>query len=115
MNYDPSTDLIDEESTHLFLCFCTFVMNLKGKKLSIQNVFIQVLSNDKLKSVMKDLLNLDTDYELVRVFLDFDPTIAKSKYVTKYLNSKKSDNRTGKTNLQQPSGSIKKRGSLQDT
>ena len=86
MNYDPSADMIEEESTHLFLCFCTFVMNLKGKKLSIQNVFIQVLSNEKLKSVMKEILNLDTDFELVRVFLDFDPTIAKSKYVTKFTN-----------------------------
>jgi hypothetical protein len=89
MNYDPSSDLIEEESTHLFLCSCTFIMNLKGKKLSIQNVFIQVLSNEKLKTIMKEVLNLDTDFELVRVFLDFDPTIAKSKYVTKYLNSQK--------------------------
>lgn len=89
MNYDPSTDLIEEESMHLFLCFCTFVMNVKGKKLSIQNVFIHTLSNEKLRSIFKDLLNLDTDYELVKVFLNFDPTIAKSKYITKYLNSKK--------------------------
>lgn len=109
MNYDPSTDLIEEESTHLFLSFCTFVMNLKGKKLSIQNVFIQVLQNDKLKRIMKEILNLDTDYEVVRTFLDFDPTISKSKYVTKFIRStkatskvkgkkKKSDNKIGGTN-----------------
>tara|TARA_R110002167_G_scaffold98020_6_gene258356 strand:- start:8047 stop:8316 length:270 start_codon:yes stop_codon:yes gene_type:complete len=89
MNYDPSANLIEEESNHLFLSFCTFVMNLKGKKLSIQNVFIQVLQTEKLKTIMKEILNLDTDYELVKVFLEFDPTIAKSKYVTKYLNSVK--------------------------
>lgn len=88
MNYDASSNLIEEESTHLFLCFCTFVMNIKGKKLSIQNVFIQTLQSEKLKTIIKDLLNLDTDYELVKVFLDFDPSIAKSKYVTKYLNSR---------------------------
>jgi len=85
-NYDPSTDLISEESDHLFLSFCTFIMNLKGKKLSIQNVFIQVLQNEKLKTILKEILNLDTDYELVKVFLEFDPTIAKSKYVTRFLN-----------------------------
>jgi hypothetical protein len=61
-------------------------MNLKGKKLSIQNVFIQVLQNEKLKTILKEILNLDTDYELVKVFLEFDPTIAKSKYVTRFLN-----------------------------
>jgi len=86
---DPSSNLIEEESNHLFLCFCTFVMNLKGKKLSIQNVFIQTLQSEKLKNIFKEILNLDTDFELVKVFLDFDPTIAKSKYVTKYLNSQK--------------------------
>ena len=88
-NYDPSTDLISEESDHLFLSFCTFIMNLKGKKLSIQNVFIQVLQNEKLKTVMKEILNLDTDYELVKVFLDADVSISKSKYVTKWLNDQK--------------------------
>jgi hypothetical protein len=86
---DPSDNLVQQESDHLFCCFCTFVMNLKGKKLSIQNVFIQTLQSEKLKTIFKEILNLDTDFELVKVFLDFDPTIAKSKYVTKYLNSQK--------------------------
>lgn len=86
---DPSSNLIEEESNHLFLCYCTFVMNLKGKKLSIQNVFIHTLQSDKLKNIFKEILNLDTDFELVKVFLDFDPTIAKSKYVTKWLNTQK--------------------------
>ena len=86
MSSDPSANLVDEESTHLFLCFCSFVMNLKGKKLSIQNVFIHVLSNEKLKNILKEILNIETDFELVKVFLNFDPTIAKSKYVTKFTN-----------------------------
>lgn len=87
-NFDPSSNLMEEETSHLFLCFCTFVMNLKGKKLSVQNVFVQTLQEEKLKNIMKEILNLDTDYEVVKIFLDFDPSIAKSKYVTKYLNSR---------------------------
>jgi hypothetical protein len=77
-------------------------MNLKGKKLSVQNVFVQTLQEEKLKNIMKEILNLDTDYEVVRIFLDFDPSIAKSKYVTKYLNSrgtKKNGNGKPKKNL----------------
>lgn len=89
MSFDPASNLIEDESRHLFLCFCTFVMNMRGKKLSIQNVFIQTLQSDKLKSILRDILNLDTDFELVKVFLDFDPAIAKSKYVTKYINQSK--------------------------
>ena len=83
MSYDPSDNLINCESDHLFLCFCTFVMNLRGKKLSIQNVFVQTIQDEKLKGIMKSVLSLDTDYEIVRIFLDFDPSIAKSKYVTR--------------------------------
>jgi hypothetical protein len=77
-------------------------MNLKGKKLSVQNVFVQTLQDEKLKTIMKEILNLDTDYEVVRIFLDFDPSIAKSKYVTKYLNSrgkKPNANRKAKKDL----------------
>lgn len=88
MNYDPSFDLIEEETNHLFLSFCTFVMNLNGKKLSIQNVFIKILQSYKLMNIIREILNLETDYEVVKLFLEFDPSIAKSKYVTKWLNSK---------------------------
>jgi len=89
MSIDPSHNLIEEESNHIFLSFCTFVMNLKGKKLSVQNVFVQTLQDEKLKNVMKTMMSLDSDYELVRVFLDFDPCVAKSKQITKYLNGEK--------------------------
>lgn len=89
MHTDPSNDIVNKELDHLFLCFCTFVMNLKGKKLSVQNVFVQTLQDEKLKNVMKTMMSLDSDYELVRVFLDFDPAISRSKYITKYLNTQK--------------------------
>lgn len=84
---DPSSEIITEESDHLFLSYCTFVNNIKGKKLSIQNVFIETLSNDKFKQRLKEILNLETDYEIVRVFLEFDNSIAKSKVVSTYLKS----------------------------
>lgn len=87
MTIDPSHNLINEESEHLFLCFCTFVMNLKGKKLSVQNVFVQTLQDEKLKNVMKTMMSLDSDYELVRVFLDYDNSICRSKFITKWINN----------------------------
>lgn len=89
MTIDPSDNIINAETNHLFLCFCTFVMNLKGKKLSIQNVFVITLQDEKLKNVMKHILSLESDFELVKTFLDFDSSICSSKYVTKYLNANK--------------------------
>ena len=84
MTFDPSLDIMEEETNHLFLCYCTFINNLKGKKLSIQNVFVTTLQEEKLKTILKTILSLDSDQELVKVFLEYDPSIAKSKYVTRF-------------------------------
>jgi len=48
-----------------------------------------LLKEEKLRKLFKDLLTLDTNYEMVKLFIDFDPLIVKSKYVTKFLNKNK--------------------------
>ena len=87
MSFDPSSEIVEEETNHLFLCYCSFINHLKGKKLSIQNVFVTTLQEERLKTILKTILSLDSDQELVRVFLDYDPTISRSKFITKYINS----------------------------
>jgi hypothetical protein len=88
-NDSPSSSLAERETEHLLLCFCTYCGLLKGKKLSLQNVFVLVLRERRIRNLLKDLLSVDSNFELVKMFLDFDPTIAESKYITKYLNSHK--------------------------
>lgn len=88
---DPSHNLIETESDRLFTCYCTFINNIKGKKLSTQNVFVETLSTPKFKNILKEILNLDTDYQVVRLFLDADPTLAKSKIVINFLNKLSND------------------------
>lgn len=53
----------------------------------MQNVFVHILQSEKLKTIFKDILTLDTDFELVKLFLDYDPTIAKSKVISKWAHS----------------------------
>lgn len=84
---NPSQSIIDRESEHILLSFCSFCTLLKGKKLSFQNVFILALQDEKLRNILKDLLGVDSNYEIVKLFLEYDPTITKSKYITKWLNS----------------------------
>ena len=87
MTFDPSSAIVEDETNHLFLCFCSFVNHLKGKKLSIQNVFVTTLQEEKLKNIFKQLLTLDSDQEVVKVFLEYDPSISRSKFVTKFIKS----------------------------
>lgn len=85
----PSRSIMDVEAEHILLCFCTFCTLLKGKKLSLQNVFVLVLKEEKLRNILRDLLSIDNNFELVKIFLQFEPSIAQSKYITKYLNANK--------------------------
>ena len=82
----PGQSIIDRETTHILLSFCTLCTNLNGKKMSFQNVFIAMLENEEMRVLLKEMLCIDTDYEIVRLFIDHDPLITTSKYVTKYLN-----------------------------
>lgn len=84
----PSQNIVRTETEHLLLSFCTFCTLLRGKKLSFQNVFLLVLQDVKLRDILKDLLSIDSNYEVVKLFVEYDPLITTSKYVTKFLNTK---------------------------
>ena len=85
----PSGAIAKREIDHLMLCFCTYCCLLKGKKLSLQNIFVLVLKDVKLRSILKTLITVETNFELVKIFIEFEPQIAESKYITKYLNQNK--------------------------
>ena len=89
ISQSPTKSIMEVEAEHLLLCFCTYCTLLKGKKLSLQNIFVLVLKEEKLRRILKDLLSVDNNFELVRIFLQFEPSIAQSKYITKYLNANK--------------------------
>lgn len=87
--FNPSHDIIKRETEHIISCFCTLVSQLKGKRLSLQNIFLVVLQEPRIRNILKNLLNIESDQEVVQVFIEHDPSILKSKYITKYINSVK--------------------------
>lgn len=80
-------ELERDEVNHNFLCFCSFICIINGKKLNLPNIFLLVLKNETYKSLLKYMLTIDNDYDLLKCFIDYDYTISKSKYISKYLNS----------------------------
>jgi hypothetical protein len=84
MRIDNDTE--NQEMSEAFLAFCTFVSLTSGKKTNIANIFLKILQNKHLRNIFKRQLDLDTDYEAVVIFLQFDPSLHKSKYIKKYLN-----------------------------
>ena len=107
-------ELEKDELNHNFLCFCSLICIINGKKLNLPNIFLLVLKNETYKSLLKYMLTIDNDYDLLKFFIDYDYTISKSKYISKYLNSnqgtkvKKNVYGFRKDNIQRVSKRVKK-------
>ena len=82
---DPYTLLERKDIVHKFLALCTFISICENKKLNLANVFLLILKKKKYRALFKESLIIDTDFELVKIFLQHDPYLYKSKYITKFL------------------------------
>lgn len=107
------SELESDELRHNFLCFCSFVCILNGKKINLPNVLILVLKSSIYRNILMRLLSMDSEYSLFKYFISYEPSLAKSKYVSKFLNSKDGvkvleNYGNVKTDIQQPSYRIKK-------
>lgn len=87
-NYLRENTPTEHELEHLFLSFCSFVTLMYTKKMNLANVFLILLQNKSLRDLFKVYCDAETDFATVQMFLKFDPSLHKSKYIMKYLNSK---------------------------
>ena len=76
-----------KENLHLFKTFCSFLCIVKSKKYNIANILLLYLQDRKIRDLFKVLLSVNTDFEAIKLFLEIDPTLYKSKYIMKYLNN----------------------------
>lgn len=86
-NSDPVSQLYDEEFRSALLCFCTFICLLFNKRMNLPNIFIILLKHEDIKNTFKQLIEIDNDYEIYKLFLEYDPSLYKSKYIKKYINT----------------------------
>ena len=82
---NPYTTLEKKDIVHKFLSLCSFVSICENKKLNLANVFLLVLKNKKYRDLFKEILIIESNYDLVKLFLQHDPYLYKCKYITKFL------------------------------
>ena len=70
---------------HVFLTLCSFISICENRKINLANVFLLILKEEKYRKLFKRSLLVDNNFELVKLFLQHDPYLYKSKYITKYL------------------------------
>jgi hypothetical protein len=86
-NTDPVEMAYDNEYMHIFLSFCSYICIIKNKKLNLPNIFLCMLKEPQLREMFKMLCDVETDYDVLKCFLDHDPTLHRSKYIRNYLQT----------------------------
>ena len=89
MSKNPAQNIEADEFTHAFLSFCTFVSLLNGKKMNYPTVFLKILENKRLRDIFVEVIGEDNEFGAIYKFIETEPSITKSKYVTKFLNKQK--------------------------
>lgn len=84
---DPVERAYRREYGHSFLSFCTLVCMLKNKKLNLANIFLIMLQEPKIRTIFKNMCDIDNDYDALKKFLEYDVTLHKSKYIKNFLDS----------------------------
>jgi hypothetical protein len=84
---DPVSRLYEQEFNNNLLSFCTFICLLFNKRMNLPNIFIVLLKHDDIRATFKKLIEIDNDYEVYKLFLEYDPSLYKSKYIKKYINA----------------------------
>tara|TARA_Y100000401_G_scaffold112328_2_gene111616 strand:+ start:55 stop:330 length:276 start_codon:yes stop_codon:yes gene_type:complete len=86
---NPYLYLEKKDRTHKFLSLCSFISICENKKINLANVFLTILKEKKYRNLFKETLHLESNFELVKLFLSHDPYLYKSKYITKFLKKNK--------------------------
>ena len=89
MSKTPAQKIETDEFEHAFYSFCTFVSLLHGKKMNFPTVFLKILENERIRKIFLEVIDEDNDFGAISKFIETEPSITKSKYVTKYLNKHK--------------------------
>lgn len=82
----PYENLQEEEFSKSFYSFCTFVSLMHDKKMNFATVFLKILENKALRDIFISIIDEENEFSAIKRYIQMEPSITKSKYVTKFLN-----------------------------
>ena len=82
----PFDEMQDIEFNKSFYSFCTYVTLVYDKKMNFATVFLKILENKTLRDMFVSIIDEDNEFGAIQKFIHTEPSICKSKYVTKFLN-----------------------------
>jgi hypothetical protein len=82
----PVDRVYRKEYMHHFLSFCSLACMSQNKKLNLANIFLLMLRDPDMLTIFKDMCEIDSNYEALKKFLEYDATLHKSKYIKNFLS-----------------------------
>tara|TARA_R100000278_G_scaffold98764_2_gene75673 strand:+ start:468 stop:749 length:282 start_codon:yes stop_codon:yes gene_type:complete len=82
----PFDEIQDDEFSKSFYSFCTYVTLVHDKKMNFATVFLKILENKTLRDMYVSIIDEENEFGAIQKFIHTEPSICKSKYVTKFLN-----------------------------
>ena len=55
--------------------------------MNYPTVFLKILENKKIREVFMQHIHEESEFVAISKFIETEPSITKSKYITKYLNN----------------------------
>lgn len=86
IDFDDDLSMTEQEILNDFYQLATMISFLKGKKLTLQNIFILILQDKQINKIAKSFLDMDSDFEICQHLLTIDPSLAKSKLIYSFAN-----------------------------
>jgi len=85
-NNIPYEDIQTIEFEKSFYSFCTFVSLLHDKKMNFATVFLKILEDKVSRDIFISIIEEENEFTAIKKYIETEPSITKSKYVTKFLN-----------------------------
>lgn len=83
----PYDIITDDEFVTIVERLSSFICILENKKMNMPSVFVCLVQNHKYFEIYMKLCGFDDPREAVRKFLEYDHSIAKSKFINKITNN----------------------------
>ena len=85
-NNSPYQEIQTAEFEKSFYSFCTFVSLVHDKKMNFATVFLKILENKALRDIFISIIEEENEFTAIKKYIQTEPSVTKSKYVTKFLN-----------------------------
>ena len=94
MNYTenlitPFDNICTDEYNNIILKYLSLFYLMSNKKTNISSIFVSTISNPEYFKLYKLMVQIEDDHEAIRLFMMYDPSVCKSKYLKKVINKNK--------------------------